>query len=233
MAATTLGDAMEDTIQRTQKTLPASDVIGEAEPVAVRVDLDEYGAQYLQQKRIESALARWKHFCPPDLIETNWQDARLAPFAASWRTILAWKGGRKGLLATGVSGRGKSRSMWALMRQLAEEGRESRYFTAASWFSQLQGFVNYGRDEALGWVSATAAVPIVFVDDLGQEALQASKQDWAQGWFFQFCDMRLGRGLPLFITTNQTAKELAGDAGSLRGDPLVRRLLELCDVVKF
>lgn len=197
------------------------------------IDLDAFGAEYARQARASTALARWKANCPPDLAETNWNDPRIAAHAAKHAKIRGWVYQRTGLLASGPTGHGKSRAMWALMKRLAEDGREIRYYTAAQWFSMLQGQVKYGRDDALGWVTSVSKASIVFIDDLGQEALQASKQEWCAGWFFQFLDMRLGNALPLFITTNLDAREIAGTSTSVRANPLVRRLLELCEPVKF
>jgi DNA replication protein DnaC len=199
----------------------------------VTIDLDAYGELYARNARISTALARWTANCPQDMAVTDWKDTRIAAHAAQHARIIGWVYQRTGLLASGPTGHGKSRAMWALMKRLAEEGREIRYYTAAQWFSVLQDQIKYGRDDALGWVSSVARAPIVFIDDLGQEALQASKQEWCAGWFFQFLDMRLGNALPLFITTNLDAKEIAGTSSSVRANPLVRRLLELCEPVKF
>ena len=60
------------------------------------------------------------------------------------------------------------------------------------------------------------------------ETRELTREEWAQGWFFDFCDRRIELGLPLIITTNLGAKEIAASSGHLRGDPLLRRLLELC-----
>lgn len=221
------------TDQHTEETLPMADAVGEYPKPAVTVDLDEVGADYLRRARRDTALARWEYSCPPDLKQTDFQDPRLAGSAQRCREVLSWEYQRRGILATGASGVGKTRSMWALMRRLAEESREIRYFTAAEWFATLQAQVTYGRDESLAWIRALACVPVVFIDDLGQEAIQANRQDWAQGWLFQFLDRRLGNALPLFVTTNLTAKEIAGQNAETRGNPLVRRLIELCQVVRF
>lgn len=224
---------MTDSPQRAEATQSAAEVFGKVDVPEARVDLDAAGAEYLSKALRESALQRWEYACPEKLRQTDWQDARLARFSALHAKILSWEYQGRGLLASGPSGAGKSRATWALMRKLAEQGRESRYFTAMEWFSALQTNVIFGRDESLAWVKSIARIPIVFVDDLGQEALQKSKQDWAEGWFFTFLDARLGNGLPLFITTNLSAQQIAGNSKDTRANPLVRRLLELCDVVKF
>ena len=195
-----------------------------------------YDQTYLAQARERAAMARWLDACPPIMRETNWADARIVAYAEHHAKIENWPkqaDRSRGILATGQTGRGKTRAMWALMRALAETGADARYFTAAAWFSKLQAQIVFGRDDALGWVSAVAAAPIVFIDDLGQEAIATNKQDWCAGWLFQFLDLRLGNGLPLFVTTNLTAADIAGQSTATRANPLVRRLLELCEPVKF
>lgn len=197
------------------------------------VDLDEIGGEYLRQAKINTAVARWNTACPELLKVTDWSDARIAKFAAQHAKILGWVFQRTGLIASGPSGAGKTRSMWALMKRLAADGLEIRYFTAAEFFAQLQANIRYGHDDAHGWICAVARAPIVFIDDLGQESVQAIRQEWCSGWFFQFLDKRLGNQLPLFITTNLSADEMAGATTALRANPLIRRLLELCEPVKF
>ena len=159
----------------------------------------------------------------------------MAPNRAQIERVLAHQVGAKGLLLTGKTGRGKTRSMWSLMRRLAcEEARDIRYFHAGDWFATLQGCLSYGRDDARGWVDAVARRPIVFVDDLGQEAIQTARSEWAMSWFMRFLDIRVSERLPLYVTTNLDAQGIAErGASSVRGDPMVRRLIEICEPIKF
>lgn len=198
---------------------------------------EQFSRDYVARAKREAAADRWRHECPPEYRESDWSRPELAPYRPIIDRVLGYKLGPKGILATGRTGRGKTRAMWQLMRRLAcDEGVDCRYYHAAQWFFELGQWVNYGRDEARGWVEAVAARPIVFLDDLGQEAVMQSRQDWATGWFFRFLDLRVGRGLPLFVTTNLHAADLVAHAGSradIRGDPLVRRLLDLSDPIVF
>jgi DNA replication protein DnaC len=198
------------------------------------IDYESASQQLVAAGRLADALRRWEDACPRMLQTSDWHHSCLAPYAAQIQRVLNYKFGPKGLIASGPTQRGKSRSMWQLMRRLSvDEGRNVRYYTAAGWFSRLQEQIHYGRDDAQGWVDAVARRPIVFIDDLGQEALLLNRAEWAAGWFFRFLDIRVGEGLPLFVTTNLTAQDMAGRAGDIRGDPLVRRLLDICEPVKF
>ena len=115
-----------------------------------------------------------------------------------------------------------------------EEARDIRYFHASDWFSTLQGCLNYGRDDARGWVDAVARRPVVYIDDLGQEAIQTARSEWAMSWFMRFLDIRVSERLPLYVTTNLDAQGIAErGASSVRGDPMVRRLIEICEPIKF
>lgn len=189
--------------------------------------------QLLRGQRRADNERRWNSACPPLLRETDWQHPDLAAYSAQIQRILGYQIGPKGILASGPTGRGKSRSMWQLMRRLGEEGLDCRYWSASDWFTSLQENIRYGRDDARGWVEAVARRHVVFIDDLGQEAIQTSRTEWAEGWFFRFLDIRVGEGLPLFCTTNLTASEIAGRSHGVRANPLVRRLLDVSEPVRF
>jgi len=206
-------------------------------PSGQPVDFDAIAADYLADARKRSALTRFQETCPEGMrsADTRWDDPRLLPNADAIAKVKAWRPSvsGKGLLATGPTGRGKTRSLFALWEALADDGVDVRYYHAADWFDHLEKLCRYGRDDAREWVHAVAMRPLVFIDDYGQEAVQRSKEDWARGWWFRFLDLRVERALPLLITTNMDAKRMAQDQGDLRGDPLVRRLLDLAEPVKF
>ena len=67
-----------------------------------------------------------------------------------------------------------------------------------------------------------------------QIAFDKARADWAQAHFMALLDQRLGYGLPLFATTNLSAPEMAGvQKSAVRAHPLIRRLLDLAEPVKF
>jgi DNA replication protein DnaC len=74
------------------------------------------------------------------------------------------------------------------------------------------------------------------IDDLGHEALLASRDVWAANWFFNFLDLRVRKGLPLIVTTNLDAKGLGNNyisGGGGGSDALVARIVEICEPIKF
>ena len=198
-------------------------------------DGEAASAHFLAEARKRDAIARFESAVSPAMLESDWGHAGMLANRPQIERVLAHQVGAKGLLLSGRTGRGKTRSMWALMRRLAhEEARDVRYFHASDWFAQLQACLTYGRDDARGWVDAVARRPVVFVDDLGQEAIQTARSDWAMSWFMRFLDIRVSERLPLYVTTNLDAQGIAErGASSVRGDPMVRRLIEICEPIKF
>jgi len=190
---------------------------------------------FLAEARKRDAIARYEASVPAAMRESDWADPTLALNQQQIRRVLAHQVGQRGLLLTGRTGRGKTRAMWALMRRLAcDEARDIRYFHAQDWFAQLQGCLNYNRDDARGWVDAVARRPVVYIDDLGQEAIQTARSEWAMSWFLRFLDIRVSERLPLYVTTNLEARGIAERGTSdVRGDPMVRRLVEICEPIKF
>ncbi len=220
---------------KNETTKPAAALVADLPKPERAIDLDAVGAAYLATARKLDAQRRFEAECPAQYQQNDWSHPGLKASETAIASLLAWdSGSAKGIIATGPTGRGKTRAMWALARRLSvDEGKECKFWYSGEWFAKLQSHLSYGRDDAGAWVTATAMRPIVFIDDLGQEAVTASREEWAQAWFFRFLDIRLGQGLPLFVSTNLSADQIAGTSTNIRGNPLIRRLLDLCNVIKF
>lgn len=203
-----------------------------------RPDPEEASRRFIAQERARDRLARFEADVGPEYRESDWSHPNLATFLSVSRRVMAWEVGKRGMLISGPTGRGKTRAVSALYRRLAvDEGHEVRYFSAADWFGLLSEEVRYGRDEARKFINRHASTPIFILDDMGQQAkVSVGKEDWSQAWFFRFLDIRRAQGLPLILTTNLSAEAIAADAEgkkSLRSDPLIVRLLDLCEVVSY
>jgi len=208
--------------------------LSDAEREAREARREAAALEMLRESRRQDGIRRWQEFFPPAIQATDWAHPSLVPYAGPIAAVLGYQLGAKGILASGPSGRGKTRSMAALMRRLGpEEGNDVRCWSASNWFATLQSFLDYGRDSAQRWVETVASRHVVLIDDYGQEALSTSRRDWAQAWFFHFLDFRVAHQLPLFVTTNLSAREIMSHSGSARGDPLVRRLLDVCEPIQF
>lgn len=173
--------------------------------------------------------------CPRDYHEFDQCRPELQANRAQIEQVMAWNPTTgKGIVASGETGRGKTRSMFALCKRLlCDEGKDVAIWHAKDWFYELESNMRYGKDEAGDFVKRTAARPILFIDDYGQEAVTANRQDWAQGWFFRLLDLRIGNRLPLLITTNLTAKQMAESSRDIAAHPLIRRILEIAEPIKF
>jgi DNA replication protein DnaC len=156
-------------------------------------------------------------------------------YAESIARVRSWQMHSQGMLITGPSGRGKSRALWDLLRRLmCREGREVRVFRSADFFRRLQEHIKYGSDESRLWLKLLAETPLLALDDWGQEAVTNARANWCEATFFDLLDQRLGNRLPIIITTNLTARQIAdSDHENVRSDPLLRRLLDACHVVPF
>jgi len=197
-------------------------------------ELERLARDYIARARKQDAIARYEAYCPPEYKSYDRNHPVAAANMENINRILSWKYGKRGLLVTGPTGVNKTRSLWGLTRRLAhDDGVDFRYYNASDWLSGLHECVKYGRDEAKGWVDKLGWCPLVIIDDWGQEATLKSREDWAQAWFFRFLDLRIERGLPVVMTTNLKARDIAERSDAIRGDPLIRRMLEIMDVVNF
>jgi len=194
---------------------------------------DSYLADAIARTRRDYFFAN----CPKDYREFDICRPELQGNRAQLARLLSWRpneGEGKGLIASGETGRGKTRAMFALCRRLlCEEARDVAIWHAKDWFFELEQNLRYGKDEASDFVRRTAARKILFIDDYGQEAIAANRQEWAQGWFFRLLDLRIGNRLPLLITTNLGAKQMAEGSREISAHPLIRRILELAEPIKF
>lgn len=225
-----------------QNDKPDAVAIADAVTLPIPAPVEPFDAEAMGQAYLESAIARTRSEYFKRRTPLAYQDEfdpshpKLAKFpnAEAIARVLAWRKSETGLLLSGPQGRGKTRAAFALCRRLlCDESVNVAIWHASEWFSELQTFVHYGNDEAAGFVERSAARPVFFLDDFGQQALLRSREDWAQAWFFRFLDLRLGAKLPLILTTNQTADQIAGRDFDIKGDPLLRRLLDLAEPIKF
>jgi DNA replication protein DnaC len=202
----------------------------QAEPPQDADQPDALTRQIIEDARRRDAWACYERECPIEYRDFDSTHPALAAYLEQVNTVLAWRPGKRGLLLSGSTGRGKTRAVWALIRRLALDGVTVRSYHASDWFSTLQARLAGGRDDARGWIDAVARHPVVFVDDLGQEAIVRGREAWAESWFLRFVDLRVSSGRPLLVTTNLTASDFGG---SVRSDPLLRRLLEVAEPVRF
>jgi DNA replication protein DnaC len=208
-----------------------------------REESEAYDEAYLRRAIKQSREAYFEYRFEPDMKELL--NVNLLPPQSADKVALVtgWQYNSRGLIVSGPTGLGKTRACVALMRRLlVDEVRDIKIYHATEFFSKMKEFDRYGRDDVEPWLRELTWASGVFIDDYGQEALQVSKEDWARSWFFRFLDLMLGCKKPLIITTNLSARDMmeantmtrgADFRAKMRAEPLLRRLLDLCEPVKF
>jgi DNA replication protein DnaC len=198
-----------------------------------KIDLNEYGAQYARQQRMAAARAYFNSRTDPKHRECDWTRVKECNRDAVDK-VRSWTYGEKGMLLVGPTGRHKTFAFADLCQRLVcDELRDIRIYHAAEWFSRLNREVNYGSHDIESWLRDLVSRDGVAIDDFGQESLLKSREDFCRGYWFRFLDMMIGYKKPLIVTTNLSAQQMADQAGEVRGDPLVRRILDLAEPVKF
>ncbi len=183
-----------------------------------------------QPCKITRLRERFIKILPPIFVDTN---PSLLP-QPQLKQAMVWKYGRKGLVLDGETGLGKTRTAWLLLRRvLVDDGRDIKF----AWFKDItfgqELGIRYRNETAEEWLQGLAKVPLLFIDDIGKMKLT----DRAESELFGIIDQRCENGLPMIVTTNDTGESLknrmdaANNAG--RGAPLVRRLREFCEQIKF
>lgn len=205
----------------------------EARVAADRARREEAAAEALSR----SHRATWRRMFPG----AGWETVDLHHASLDgWRTeaarVLAWDPPRegRGLLLSGAdSGRAKTRVCAALLHRLMVH----RLVPASLWHAQdlaaeIASRTAFGTDTAKEFIMELAACRLLFIDDLGQETTLRGQEERVEAWLFRLFDRRLQLNLPTLITTNHTNADLVAAATPLRGFPLLRRLAELCEIVR-
>jgi hypothetical protein len=173
---------------------------------------------------------RWAALCPPEfrtLTEGGRTDpARLARECPALPRILAWRGGERGLLLCGPTGRSKTRAVWRLLRRLFDSGQAFEAHTAGEFGRSYADAA--GAYRATAWFDRLTTVDALFLDDLGKAAWSEA----VRAVFFDVVDKRTRTGRALLVTTNDDGETLASRFPDPHlSDPLIRRLREYCEVI--
>jgi len=125
------------------------------------------------------------------------------------------------LILHGVTGRGKSRLMWQVMKRLAvEEGLPPVYFGAGELSLSVSSAWADMKAESL--VHSLKAAKVLAFDDLDKDRLSPK----AEEALFAVISHRCDHGKPTLITTNLTGEPLVARMSAEMGTALLRRLRE-------
>lgn len=174
-------------------------------------------AVYRKEKFIEE-------FCPLDY-QTS--DPKLIPNPKKHAQVLAWQYGPKGMVLLGDSRSGKTRAMWMLLwRIYVAEGHTFEFFTGQSFAAEMS--LSFKQDRYEDWFERVSNRKVVMFDDLDKTRFT----DRVQAEIFSIVEYRLGRRLPIFISTNLIGDDLARTM-NIVGIPLVARISEVCEPINF
>jgi DNA replication protein DnaC len=166
----------------------------------------------------------FRKLCPPAMAATQLE--KLPAWAdneASVRKALAWvpTAEKPFLILHGVTGRGKSRLMWQVLRRLAvEHGMPPLYFAAGELSPAVSAAWADMRAAAL--VESIKRAKVLAFDDLDKDRLSPK----AEETLFAAISHRADYGKPTIITTNLTGEPLVARMSAEMGTALLRRLRE-------
>lgn len=200
------------------------------------VDWASYNAQVRKNARLDSyrRLLEQLEATHPHWRDFNIDHPSLVDTRSQCQAVLDWQPSPQGLTLTGYHGGGKSRVTFTLARRLISQDQlRVAWWAAQELAGRISEEIDYGADDARRFIAALAGVPILIIDDLGQEDVTPSQKPRVDAWLLQLIDQRANHGKPLIITTNRTAKGFHAKYGYDRGAAIARRLADHSQILKF
>ena len=155
-------------------------------------------------------------------------DVTRHPNANSHKRVMEWRPGALGLLISGPTGRGKSRSLFQLIQRLAGEGRLVRYWSVPRLSDRISAGALESVAELDQFLRRLETCSILALDDLG--AHRPSER--VANAFHRVIDSRYAAELPVLLTTNCSPPELQQQLLDGHGRT-IRRLKEMTAAVHF
>ncbi len=140
-----------------------------------------------------------------------------------------WRYGPRGLGLVGLSGRGKTRAAYMLLKQMVSDGRKVGATNAAN-FSKL--CVDQFADEREYRVAAEREIQSVYhadvwlLDDLGQQRTT----ERVESEIYALLEYRATRKLPTIWTSNLKGEALKATFSKKRVEAIMRRLIQSNDI---
>ena len=177
-------------------------------------------------ERMESRSQEWTTICPPEYQHSDIHRIP-GPFV---QAVSSWQFGKRGLGLCAISGKCKTRAMLLLLQRLfVEEDRRCTYITSAMFSHRVSRLAGEKMDQFDEFITHLCRVPVLFLDDVGKGRMT----DRVESELYHVVETRTAYQRPILFTANAGGNELAGMMSEDRGVPIVRRLVEFCDVVKL
>ena len=211
----------------------------------------EQAGRHLAEQKVRNE--KWRQLCPPLYRDTDLSHPGLCPRLV--QRVRTWpqgagqgSDGGASLLLSGTTGRGKTRLAFALLRRFHDLGRSVYALHAGDAWDRgphhIQGLSSAARlqysdapataQSARQCLQRARTCRLLLLDDLGKERATTSGGPLSEAVgeaLFALIEHRLTHRLPMILTTNATSTPLETRLGPDRGLPLIRRLLEVCEVV--
>lgn len=197
-------------------------------------DCAEASDRYAAQEARDQRLAEWQALCPKEFQGDSATVPAKLPKPHKLAEALKWTYGPRGLAMHGVSGTGKSRCAWMLLRREMLLGRSvavlDQSFSEKFWAKQA-------ARTALDWLDECSRAELLLADDvfkaqLGQ-GLQSDTGTGAEYALYNLLCVRFNAQRPTILTTNDVGDALIKRLSPDRGTPLVRRIREHFDCIAF
>lgn len=141
-------------------------------------------------------------------------------------TVISWQYGPKGLMLYGPTGAGKTRLMWMLVRRLVvDEGRQVAVESCQEFGLRASDAAANGQ--SIPFIKQLSEAEVLFFDDFGKFKLTERVEEA----LFAVIEGRYANQLPVLITTNYTGKTFAERFSPTIGQPILRRLNDMCTTI--
>jgi DNA replication protein DnaC len=169
----------------------------------------------------------WEDLCPPEYRNTI---ADRLPNPVKFGEVQKWQYGPMGLLLVGPTRRGKTRSVWKLLKRLHFD--ERRKIIAFAPMDLKLALANAWRDTEMAedFIFRLRNIDVLFFDDLDTIKFTEAVEETIYDAF----EFRPTHGNPVIATVNRTGRELAARMNANgRGAKIVERMREYCQVINF
>lgn len=169
---------------------------------------------------------RWDDICPQLYHGTKLD---FLPAQSATAEAITWRPEHgRGLLLTGPTGTGKTRTAFAILQQLHMKGEKIAVLDCVTFAHECAARFSDGRGEA--WVNGLSKIQILFLDDFDK----AKFTERVEAELFGIIERRIANCLPIVITTQKVGDGIVSKfSDRSRGEAVVRRLREFCQVVIF
>lgn len=192
---------------------------------------DDISIKLAEQERAKAIRlkrqARFAEMCPAIYQQT---DVARLPKQDKAAAVIEWPFSPRGLIVSGDSDCGKTRSVWKLIERLVvEEGRSVLAMTGTDFARRVAEAYGASAEEGAAFFAQCVKADVLFWDDFGKFKVTPRVEDE----ILDIVEHRTSHGLPILLTTNSNAGQLKKAFSDDRREPIFRRLREFCRYVNF